>query len=59
MEDLNIEEVKQLLNFYRQKAVDLEFQVLQLQIKLNRAMSEQEVSKPATKVTKNKINSQE
>lgn len=36
MEDLGIEEVKQLVNFYKQKSSDLEFQVLQLQLKLNK-----------------------
>jgi len=36
MEDLTIEEVKQLVNFYRQRLSESEFQALQLQIKLNR-----------------------
>ncbi len=36
MEDLSIEEIKQLVIFYKQKSVDLEFNLLQLQIKLNR-----------------------
>lgn len=36
MEDLTIDEVKQLVMFYKQKSVDLEFNLLQLQIKLNR-----------------------
>jgi hypothetical protein len=39
MEDLNIDEVKQLLNFYKQKSADLEFQFLQLQIKMNKLIS--------------------
>jgi phosphoglycolate phosphatase-like HAD superfamily hydrolase len=38
---MNIEEVKQLVNFYRQKASDLEFQLLQSQLKLNRVMIQQ------------------
>jgi hypothetical protein len=36
VEDLSIEEIKQLVIFYKQKSVDLEFNLLQLQIKLNR-----------------------
>ena len=36
MEDLSIEEIKQLVIFYKQKSADLEFNLLQLQIKLNR-----------------------
>jgi hypothetical protein len=54
MEDLGIEEVKQLVNFYRQKASDLEFQVLQSQLKLNRLVMMQPDPVPATKITKTK-----
>jgi hypothetical protein len=36
MEDLSLEEIKQLVIFYKQKNADLEFNLLQLQIKLNR-----------------------
>jgi hypothetical protein len=36
MEDLTLEEIKQLVIFYKQKSTDLEFNLLQLQIKLNR-----------------------
>jgi hypothetical protein len=39
MEDLGIEELKQLINFYRQKSSDLEFNLLQTQLKLNRINS--------------------
>jgi hypothetical protein len=35
VEDLGIEDLKQLVNFYKQKASDLEFQLLQTQLKLN------------------------
>ena len=48
VEDLGVEELKQLINFYRQRSSDLEFNVLQLQMKLNKIISLQE-SKPATK----------
>lgn len=36
MEDLSLEEIKQLVLFYKQKSSDLEFSVLQSQLKLNR-----------------------
>jgi len=39
VEDLTIEEVKQLVVFYKQKSSDLEFNLLQMQIKLNRTTS--------------------
>ncbi len=54
MEDLGIDEVKQLVNFYKQKSSDLEFQVLQLQLKLNKLVLNQAAPVPATKVTKSK-----
>ena len=54
MEDLGIEEVKQLVNFYRQKASDLEFQLLQSQLKLNKLLLQQSAPVPATKITKSK-----
>ena len=52
MEDLGIDEVKQLVNFYKQKASDLEFQVLQLQLKLNKLIINQVAPVPAIKTTK-------
>lgn len=54
MEELGIEELKQLVNFYRQKASDNEFQLLQAQLRLNKIMVQQTAPVPATKVTKNK-----
>lgn len=39
MEDLTIEEVRQLVTFYKQKATDMEFGLLQAQLKLNRVFS--------------------
>jgi hypothetical protein len=57
VEDLGIDEVKQLVNFYRQKASDLEFQVLQLQLKLNKLVLNQAAPVPATKITKSKSDS--
>ena len=57
MEDLNNEEIKQLLNFYRQKSSELEFQVLQSQIKINKLVANQIEPEPATKIKKIKTNS--
>ena len=51
MEELGIEEVKQLVNFYKQKASDLEFQLLQTQLKLNKIILDQQV-KQSTEQTK-------
>lgn len=57
MEDLNNEEIKQLLNFYRQKSSDLEFQVLQSQIKINKLVANQIEPVTETKISKIKSNS--
>jgi len=38
MEDLTIEEVQQLVTFYKQKAADMELNLLQAQLKLNRVL---------------------
>ena len=38
MEDLTIEEVKQLVIFYKQRATDMEFNFLQAQLKLTRVL---------------------
>jgi len=39
MEDLTVEEIKQLVIFYKQKATDMEFNLLQSQLKLNRVLA--------------------
>jgi hypothetical protein len=44
MEDLTIDELRQLLTFYKQRASDVEFILLQTQIKLNKFISAQLVS---------------
>jgi hypothetical protein len=54
VEDLGIDEVKQLVNFYRQKASDLEFQLLQAQLKMNKLMITKSEPVSATKITKSK-----
>jgi hypothetical protein len=56
VEDLTIEEVKQLVNFYKQKSSDLEFQVLQLQIKLNKLIS---LYAPTNQTTKTVVDKKE
>lgn len=52
MNGLDIEDMNQLVNFYKQKANDLEFQLLQMQIKLNKVIASKNVlpvqDKPAT-----------
>jgi hypothetical protein len=58
MEDLGIEELKQLINFYRQKSSDLEFNLLQTQLKLNKINSlrvPEESMHPVKPVTDKKI----
>jgi hypothetical protein len=59
MEDLTIDELRQLLTFYKQRASDVEFTLLQTQIKLNKFMSaqlvsDQNVSKKETQEKTNK-----
>ena len=51
MEDLGRDELIQLVTFYKQRASDLEFSLLQTQLKLNKAISfnDQVQSVPATK----------
>jgi len=46
MDDLGVEELKQLVNFYKQRSSDLEFSLLQSQIKLNKLISFQAVEEP-------------
>jgi hypothetical protein len=46
MDDLNIEELKQLVTFYKQRSSDLEFSLLQTQLKLNRVISLQNLEEP-------------
>jgi hypothetical protein len=54
MEELGVEELKQLVTFYRQKSSDVEFQLLQVQLKLNKLMAQQSEPTPAIKTTKTK-----
>ena len=56
MDDLGVDELKQLVNFYRQKLSDTEFQLLQLQLKYGKLLAENSELKavPATKTNKNK-----
>lgn len=49
VEEMGSDELKQLVNFYRQKASDLELQLLQNQIKFNKLVINQAQSIPATK----------
>jgi hypothetical protein len=45
MEDLTIDELKQLLTFYKQKANDLEFEILKSQLKALRVQEVVQVDK--------------
>jgi hypothetical protein len=59
VEDVTIDELRQLLTFYKQRASDIEFTLLQTQIKLNKFMSaqlvsDQNVSKKETQEKTNK-----
>lgn len=56
MENLGMDDFQQLLNYYKQRCSDLEFQVLQLQIKLNKTASLKADPIPAVKTTVNKSN---
>lgn len=46
MENLGREELIQLVTFYKQRASDLEFSLLQTQLKLNKAISLGNVQEP-------------
>ena len=50
MEETTLEDVKQLLAFYRQKSADLELQYLELQIKFNKLAAS--ISNQSTKSKK-------
>lgn len=52
MDNIDLDEAKQLINFYRQRSADLEFQVLQLQMKLNKAISEQTIIAESKNINK-------
>ena len=52
MEDLKTDDVLQIANFYRQKASELELQVLQLQLQINKLMAEKQESNPTTNTAK-------
>ena len=56
MEDLGRDELIQLVTFYKQRASDLEFSLLQTQLKLNKAslVSNQDQAVQAAKTTADK-----
>ena len=54
VEDLGVDDLKQLINFYKQRSSDLELQVLQLQLKMNKVIANQVEPMLATKTTKTK-----
>ena len=52
MEDLEKDELIQFINFYKQRSADLEFQLLQMQLKFNKLSTEQETPVEDEKVEK-------
>jgi len=54
VEDLSNEDLKQLILYYKQRANDLEFSNLQLQLKNKKLLSVESKPRPATKITKTK-----
>jgi hypothetical protein len=51
MEDLSIEEIKQIVTFYKQRVSDLELSNLQWQLKYNKLLLNNSQPVTATKVT--------
>jgi hypothetical protein len=47
VDNLSVDEIKQLVNFYRQKLSDTEFQLLQTQLQLNRLIVANEIKQSA------------
>lgn len=59
MENVGIEDLQQILNYYKQKSSDLELQLLQMQLKFNKIASSSnslvnDEQKPAIKTSKTK-----
>jgi hypothetical protein len=54
MEDLGIEELKQLIHFYKQRTNELEYVNLQWQLRYNKLLQSNSKPIPATKITKTK-----
>jgi hypothetical protein len=52
MDNFEKEDLLQLINFYKNRAADLELQLLQAQLKINRLETAESI--PATKITKTK-----
>ena len=59
MEDLGIEEIKQIVTFYKQRASDLELSNLQWQLKYNKLLLNNSQPVTATKVTAERKNKSE
>jgi hypothetical protein len=49
MNDLTVEELKQLLVFYKQKSSDIEFELLKTQLMLNRVPVQKVQAEPKNK----------
>ena len=60
MNDFTLDDAAMLINYYRQKVSDLEYQVLQLQLQLNKAVhthgsTDSDSAKQDSKASKTKI----
>lgn len=49
MEELSVDDLKQLVNYYRSRSNDLEFQVLEMTLKMNKLVTLNHNPVPATK----------
>jgi len=56
MDNLGMDDLQQILNYYKQRCSDLGLQVLQMQIKLNKIIASKSEPVPAIKTTVNKSN---
>ena len=54
MDDLTLEEIKQIVNFYKQRSSDLELSNLQWQLKYNRLLSVNNETTSINKTNKTK-----
>ena len=49
MQDIQLDELQQLVAFYKQKASDLELELLKMQIKLNKVIAAEPVDQKKSK----------
>ena len=49
MQDIQLDEMQQLVAFYKQKASDLELELLKMQIKINKTIAAEQVNQKKSK----------